>query len=73
MADRPLTLRIPATRLSDAEIDAEEKWLGVQWDASRDALEESGGMSGAPGEWMWERLGELETEAMRRAKGGGDG
>lgn len=63
----PHTLRTPAHLLSDAQITAEEAWLGAEWDALRDAIEESGGMSGSPGKWMWERLGELKTEAKRRS------
>ena len=31
------------------------------------ALEESGGHGGSPGEWIYERIDELETELDRRA------
>ncbi len=65
---RPTTLNAPARMLSDAQIALEEVWLGKRWDELRDALEESGGASGSPGEWIWERMGELETEAKRRSE-----
>lgn len=64
---RPSTINKPAYMLSDAQINAEEAWLGREWDEMRDALDESGGPSGSPGEWIWERLGELETEMRRRS------
>ena len=65
----PGTRGVPARRLSDAQLAAEEAWLGARWDALHDSMEESGGHSGSPGEWIWERLGELETEAKRRRPG----
>lgn len=68
MTDRPHTLNVPARMLSNAQIDAEEAYLGAKWDEIQDALIESGGMSGSPCEWIWERLGELEAEARRRAE-----
>ena len=66
MTSRPNTLNMAARYLSDAQITAEEAWLGAEWDRLRDALEESGGHGGSPGEWIWERMGELETEHKRR-------
>jgi hypothetical protein len=52
--------------MTDVEIAAEIQKLGDQFDAVRADLE---GMSGSPGEWMIERIGELETEQRRRADG----
>lgn len=48
------------------EISDELDVLGNQWDNIRATLEESGGMSGSPGEWMVERMDELETELKSR-------
>jgi hypothetical protein len=58
---------IRATEMSASEIIAELSRLGDQWDALR--LDEDG-HGGSPGEWMIERMGELETEQTRRKKRG---
>jgi hypothetical protein len=62
----PPTYRRPANTLTDREIATEIDWLNVQLDELFDAMEESGGRSGSPGEWITERLGELEAEVERR-------
>lgn len=56
-----------AREMTDAELLAELNVLGRKWDDLRAALEESGGASGSPGEWIYERMGEIETEQRRRA------
>lgn len=48
------------------EIGAEIADLDRRFHEMMMALEEDGGMAGAPGEWMTERIGELETELRRR-------
>jgi hypothetical protein len=55
--------------MTDAELAAEDVRLGEQWVALREALEECGGASGSPGEWLYERLDEIETEMKRRGMG----
>lgn len=55
----------PASALSDEEIAAELDELGKKWDAS---FADDEGHSGSPGEWMVERMDELETEQRRRAR-----
>lgn len=55
----------PAAKLTDAEIARELVDLGVKWKEFRDDLDE--GHGGSPGEWMVERMDELETEQKRRA------
>lgn len=64
---RPSTLDLPASSLTDEQLAAEEAWLDKEWEDLRTALEESGGFSGSPGEWIWERSGEIETVRLRRA------
>jgi hypothetical protein len=56
----------PASKMTDSQIAIELKKLEREWDDLRDDLEESGGMSGSPGEWLYERMNELETEQKRR-------
>ncbi len=53
---------------TDDQLAAELKALGDKWHEFRDGLDEDGGMAGSPGEWMIERMSELETEQKRRAK-----
>ena len=48
-------------------IIAERDELCAKWDDVRRELEESGGHSGSPGEWMLERLCELDQELEKRA------
>jgi len=51
------------------EILAELADLDRRWEELRKSLEESGGMSGSPGEWIVERSGELDYELRRRRDG----
>lgn len=55
-----------AASMSDSEIANELAELNAKWDDMHRELMESGGMSGSPGEWMHERMGELEHEYSRR-------
>jgi len=55
-----------AALLSDGEIAAELADLGKKWDAFTASDDE--GHGGSPGEWMVERMDELETEQKRRAR-----
>jgi hypothetical protein len=55
----------PATALTDDQISSELSSLETKWKASRSSDEE--GHGGSPGEWMVERMDELETEQRRRA------
>jgi hypothetical protein len=57
----------PAKYLTDEALAKELKRLGKQWDAVR--ADDCGG-GGSPGEWLWERMGEIEHEIARRAAGG---
>jgi len=52
-----------ANEMTDDAIAAELKKLGKEWDDFRADLES---MPGSPGEWMYERMDELETEQRRR-------
>jgi len=54
----------PASELTDAELVSEEYRLGILWDSIRDDDE---GHGGSPGEWVYERLDEIEAEQKRRA------
>lgn len=53
----------PAAKMSINQINAELAALDTQWDELRKSCD---GMSGSPGEWMIERMDELETELRRR-------
>lgn len=56
-----------ADALTDHELALEITRLEHQWDNLFAALEESGGCSGSPGEWLTERLTELDSERRKRA------
>jgi hypothetical protein len=60
----------PARDMTDSDLAAEMTDLGKQWDDMRRALDECGGMSGSPGEWMWERMAEIEAEQKSRQSSG---
>jgi hypothetical protein len=47
------------------EIETELAELERRWQEFREGCEGEGG-GGSPGEWMIERMGELETEKQRR-------
>ena len=51
--------------MTDDEISLELEALGKRWDAFR---EDDEGHGGSPGEWMVERMGELEAEQKRRKR-----
>jgi hypothetical protein len=68
---KPKTLSKPARSLTDEQIAAEDAYLDKQWDEIREALEESGGRGGSPGEWIVERSDEIETERQRRRQSAG--
>lgn len=53
----------PAAKMSINQINAELAALDTQWD---EFCQSCDGMSGSPGEWMVERMDELETELRRR-------
>ena len=53
-----------ASEMTDAGIVIELQELENQWDAFVKSDDE--GHGGSPGEWMIERMGELETEQKRR-------
>lgn len=53
----------PARLMTDDQIKAELEKLRIDFCNFREGLD---GMSGSPGEWMTERMGELETERVRR-------
>ncbi len=53
----------PASVLTDEQIATELETLEREWDEFRADTE---GHSGSPGEWMVERMNELETEQKRR-------
>lgn len=54
----------PATALTDDEIARELDDLEARWKTSRRGDDE--GHGGSPGEWIVERMDELETEQKRR-------
>lgn len=58
--------RVRPSIMSDADLAAELTYREKEWDDLRDALEECGGMSGSPGEWLAERMDALEHEQRRR-------
>lgn len=56
----------PAKDMTDVAIAAELDELDIRWEKFRANLD---GMAGSPGEWMIERMDELETEQKRRRPG----
>lgn len=58
----------PARNMKDDAIARELENLSLRFYGLRSELDEGGG--GSPGEWMVERMCELETEQKRRAAGG---
>jgi len=56
----------PATALSDAELTRELAELETSWKTFRANIDE--GYGGSPGEWMVERMNELEIEQLRRSR-----
>lgn len=54
----------PAAEMTDKEIETELEKLGDQWSDLRS--DPDAGHAGSPGEWMYERMDELETERKKR-------
>lgn len=54
-----------ARDMTATELVAEHTRLCLAWDELRSDPELAGG--GSPGEWMIERIGEIETEQRRRS------
>ena len=65
---RRWSLAVPAASMPDADLAAEPADREVEWDAMRAALEEEECGGGSPGEWLHERMGELEHELARRGQ-----
>ena len=63
-----MTRRQAAAVMSDDALRRELKKLDRAWNELNAALEASGGASGSPGEWIYERQMEIETELQRREK-----
>ena len=57
----------PAAQLTTKQLSDELDVMAEKFRDFRDGLE---GMSGSPGEWMVERMYELETELKRRKAAG---
>lgn len=55
----------PASQMTDAAIAKELDTLEKEWDEFRSGDDDDYG-GGSPGEWMVERMGELEQEQKRR-------
>lgn len=70
VAERPEVVttpdKLPTSKLTNSEIVSEFERVSKLWD---DLFNDSDfeGHSGSPGEWMMERLNELETEQNKRA------
>lgn len=58
-----MTMR-PAAQMTDEELTCELSLLEKRFKGLREDLDE--GHAGSPGEWMVERMCELETEQSRR-------
>ena len=56
----------PAKYMTDEALAKELKRVGKRWDDLRSGDCDGGG---SPGEWLWERMGELAQEIKRRAMG----
>ena len=63
---RRWSTRLRARHMTDADLAAELADREREWDEMCAALEECGGCSGSPGEWLAERMDELQTEIGRR-------
>lgn len=56
-------VEVPAKQMTVKQISDELDVLSQKWRDYRDGLD---GHQGSPGEWMVERMDELETELKRR-------
>lgn len=54
-----------ARSMTDDELSIERKHLELEWDKCRSEVDDEG-MAGSPGEWIIERLDEINTERTRR-------
>ena len=63
MTDLPLPWNTPARNMSANQLCAQYAAVSAKWDTFIDNEHEC---SGSPGEWMFELLDELRTEAKRR-------
>lgn len=54
--------------MTTEEIRKEHDLLSRKWDDLFTEYDNEGGHSGSPGEWLWERLGELEQELKKRGE-----
>lgn len=59
---------LPAREMTTAALLEELGQWDKKFDDFRQSLDESGGMAGSPGESLYERLMELETELIKRGK-----
>jgi hypothetical protein len=57
-----------ASMMSTQEIRSEFDLLSKKWDDLRTKYDDEDGHGGSPGEWIWERLGELEHELKKRGE-----
>lgn len=57
-----------ASQMTTEEIRKEHDLLSRKWDDLFTEYDNEGGHSGSPGEWLWERLGELEQELKKRGE-----
>jgi hypothetical protein len=54
--------------MSTQEIRSEFELLSKKWDDLFTKYDDEDGHGGSPGEWIWERLGELEHELKKRGE-----
>ncbi|HYX22396.1 MAG TPA: hypothetical protein VFA98_16250 [Thermoanaerobaculia bacterium] len=54
--------------MTTKEIRGEIELLSKEWDALRTKYDHEDGHGGSPGEWIVERLGELEHELGKRGE-----
>lgn len=54
----------PIAEMSDEELRAELDRAGEEFDALFDEMDD--GHAGSPGEWLYERIDEIETAMKRR-------
>lgn len=57
-----------ASQMTTEEIRKEQDLLSRKWDDLFTKYDNEDGHGGSPGEWLWERLGELEHELKKRGE-----
>jgi hypothetical protein len=67
MNDVELTMR-SVSRMTTEEIWREHNFLSKKWNDLSAKYSSEDGHGGSPGEWIWERLGELEHELKKRGE-----